>query len=223
MPRQRARRPWTAEDDAWLRRNFPGYPTFLVAYVADRSESAINVRAQKLGLRKTPEYLASPWACRLRRGGNVGAKTRFKKGQPAFNKGIKRPPGWAPGRMRETQFRKGERRGRAAELYQPIGTERISKDGYLERKVNDDMPLQQRWRAVHILLWEEHLGPLPPGFAVCFKNGDKRDIRIDNLALLSRADLMRRNTYHRYPKAVALAIQARGALTRAINRASRHA
>jgi hypothetical protein len=91
---------------------------------------------------KSEAYLASPAACRLRRGDNIGAPYRFTKGHVPANKGLRRP-GWGPGRMKETQFRKGERQGRAVKLYKPIGTERVSKDGYTERKINDGLPLQR--------------------------------------------------------------------------------
>jgi hypothetical protein len=123
--------------------------------------------------------------------------------------------------MRETQFKRGERRGVAVRLYKPIGSERISKDGYLERKVNDGLPLQKRWRAVHLILWESVNGPLPRGHAVAFKNGDKADIRIDNLELITRRELMARNTVHNLPKPVAQAVQLLGALRRQINRRTR--
>jgi len=98
--------------------------------------------------------------------------------------------------MRETQFQKGMRRGVAVQLYKPIGTERLSKDGYLERKVNDDLPLQARWRAVHLVEWERVNGQIPAGHALVFRNGDKTDIRLDNLELITRAALMKRNSVH---------------------------
>lgn len=214
--------PWQPEEIEILRRAYPHNRTDKIARVLGRSLTTVHGMAYKLGLRKTAKYLASPDACRLRRRGEVGKAHRFKKGQVPPNKGLRRP-GWAPGRMRETQFKKGVRQGVAVKLYQPIGTTRISKDGYLERKVNDDLPLQARWRAEHLLLWEEHLGPVPPGHMVIFKNGDRRDIRIDNLALISRAENMRRNTLHRYPKDVVQLIQLRGALNRKINRRSKQA
>lgn len=170
-----------------------------------------------LGVKKSAAYLASPEACRLRRGDNVGAAYRFTPGHVPANKGLRRP-GWFRGRMKETQFRKGERRGAAVELWKPIGTERISKDGYLERKVNDDLPRQRRWRAVHLLLWESTHGPVPKGHAIAFKNGDRTDIRLDNLECISRRELMSRNTVHNLPKPLAGAVQLLGALNRQIRR-----
>lgn len=144
------RRFWTAVDDAVLRDLYPDFPTAMIAREMQRSLSAVYARAAFLNLTKSQAYRDSPYASRLRRGDNVGARFRFQKGHVPANKGLRRP-GWSPGRMRETQFKKGVRRGVAVTLYKPIGTERLSKDGYLERKVNDNLPLQARWRAVHLM------------------------------------------------------------------------
>lgn len=212
-----SRRLWSRGDDAMLRDLYPDTPTSQVARRLGRTVAATYNRVFKLGLTKSPAYLASPAACRLRRGDQVGRAFRFPKGHVPANKGVRRP-GWGPGRMKETQFRKGERRGFAARLYKPVGTERISKDGYLERKVNDGLPLQARWRAVHLLVWEAAHGRVPRGHAVVFKNGNKRDVRLDNLECITRRELMARNTVHRLPKPLALTIQALGALQRKLNR-----
>lgn len=209
------RRFWTESELALVRELYPHKPTQAIADQLGRSLTTVYQRARILGLCKTAEYLASPDACRLRRGDNVGARSRFRSGHVPANKGLRRP-GYAPGRMRETQFRKGERNGVAVDLYKPIGTERISKDGYLERKVNDDLPLQARWRAVHLIVWEAANGPLPRGFAVSFLNRDKTDIRLENLALISRADLCRRNSIHNLPPELKGAITALGALKRRV-------
>lgn len=214
------RRPWSREDDRLLRGFYPNTPTPEVARRLRRTVAAVYGHAQKLGLAKSPAYLASPAACRLRRGDQVGARFRFPKGHVPANKGLRRP-GWGPGRMRETQFKKGVRRGVAVRLYKPIGTERISKDGYLERKVNDGLPLQSRWRSVHLLVWEAAHGPLPKSHAVTFKNGDRTDIRPENLELIHRRVLMARNTVHNLPKPLAQMIQLIGALRRKINRKAR--
>ena len=182
-----------------------------------RTVAATYNRADKLGLNKSPAYLASPAACRLRRGDRIGVRFRFPKGHVPANKGLRRP-GWGPGRMKETQFKKGMRQGVAVRLYKPIGTERTSKDGYLERKVNDGLPLQARWRAVHLLVWEAAHGPAPRGHAIVFRNGNKKDMRLDNLECITRAELMARNTVHRLPKPLAQTVQLLGALRRKINR-----
>lgn len=209
------KRLWSKADEATMRRIYPHTRTALIARQLRRSYTAICARAELLGLRKSAAYLASPAACRLRRGDHVGAATRYPKGHVPANKGLRRP-GWSPGRMKETQFKRGERRGVALKLWKPIGTERISKDGYRERKINDDLPRQARWRAAHLIVWEAVHGPLPKGHAVSFVNGDKDDIRLDNLELITRRELMRRNTVHHLPPELASTILALGALTRQI-------
>lgn len=205
---------WTDREVAVLTKLYPDIATAKIAKRLGMSVERVYSKAAGLGLKKSDVYLDSPAACRLRRGDNVGAAYRFKPGQYAWNTGMK---GLCIG-GKETQFKPGHRGGRALDVYQPVGAERISKDGYLQRKVNDDMPLQQRWRGVHILLWEEANGPLPAGHAIVFKDGNKKNIALDNFELVTRAELMRRNSYHNnYPKEVALAIQLRGALVRKIN------
>lgn len=216
------KRLWSEGEDAALRASYPNEPTAQIARRLRRGVHSVYLRAASLGLKKSREYLASPAACRLRRGDQVGKKFRFPKGHVPANKGLRRP-GWAPGRMRETQFRKGERSGVAVRLWKPIGTERVSKDGYLERKVNDDLPLQRRWRAVHLVIWEAEHGRLPKGHAVVFLNGDKSDIRLDNLGLISRQALMARNSVHNLPAPLKSTIQLLGALNRTIRRRTRHA
>lgn len=199
---------------AIVRDLYADMPTERLAELLGRSTSSTYNAAAKLGLHKSAQYMASPQACRLRQGDNVGAATRFHAGQTPWNKGMK---GLQMGGV-ATQYKPGNRSGKAVELHKPIGTERISKDGYLQRKINDDMPLHRRWRGVHLLLWEESHGPIPPGHAVVFKNGNKADIRLDNLELVSRGALMKRNSYHNYGKDIAQLVQLKGAVTRVINR-----
>lgn len=212
--------PWTASDDTMIRELYPDTPTKALAAAMGRSLATVYGRAKHLNVEKSEAFRASEASGRLR--GQHGAATRFQKGQPARNKGLRRP-GYSQGRgrMQETQFKKGERRGVAVRLYVPIGTERVTLDGYRSRKVNDEMPLQRRWRFVHVLMWEEANGPMPPGHAITFVNGDRTDLRLENLACISRAALGRRNNiWNRYPKELADTVQLMGALTRKINRRS---
>ena len=207
---------WSKREDKQLRALYPHMSTAKVAKQFGRSLESVNGRAQNLGLRKTQAYLDSPDACRLRRGDNVGAAFRFKKGLVPHNKGLRRP-GWFRGRMRETQFKKGQKPW----TWKPIGSLRFSKEGYLQRKISDTGYPPHDWVGVHILIWVEVHGPVPPGHAVTFKDGDKKHIVLDNLELISRAELMRRNTVHNLPPDLAQVIQLRGALNRRIRRMER--
>ena len=133
-------------------------------------------------------------ALRKRNGWATGRTGRFEKGQVSWNKGRACPEGQGgrhPNAVR-TQFRKGGRTGRANQVYKPIGTERVSEEGYLERKVHDGLPLQSRWQLVHRLRWQEMHGPVPADHALkCL--GDKLDTDPSNWVLVPRALLPRLN------------------------------
>lgn len=205
---------WTDSEVETLRKIYPDTPTPEVAKHFNRPVGQVYNKAHALGLRKSAEYLAGPHASRLRRGDNVGKDYRFKPGFTPWNKG---KPFKAGGRSHETQFKKGVLQGRAAEIAQPIGAERVTKDGYLQRKINNDLPMQSRWRAIHVIEWEAVNGPLPDGHLIIFKDGNKRNIALENLELITRAENMRRNTMHRYPKEITDAIRSRAVLNRRIN------
>lgn len=76
--------------------------------------------------------------------------------------------------------------------------------------------LRKRWRFVHVMLWEEANGPVPAGHTIAFRNGDKTDIRLENLECISRRELMRRNTVHNYPPELVQVMRLKGAITKRI-------
>lgn len=113
--------------------------------------------------------------------------TQFKKGHVPANKGQK---GISYPGMKATQFKKGNKPAN----WRPLGSERLSKDGYIEIKVQDGK-LNKNWRAKHIVIWEEHNGPLPKGHAVIFGDGNNRNFEPDNLILVSRKQLLGLNRH----------------------------
>lgn len=220
-------KPWTRAELKALAATYPDTPTRAVADLLGRPLSGVYRQASLLGLQKSNAYRASPAACRLRRGGEVGKEFRFKKGHVPANKGLRRP-GWAPGRMAETQFKKGEMSGAAQHNYVPIGSTRISKDGYLEIKTTDDPDLYpaRRWVAAHRLVWEAENGPIPPRHIIVFRPGMRTAIRaeitVDRLQCISLAENMARNSIHNYPKDIQDAVRSVAVLNRRINRVEKH-
>lgn len=105
-----------------------------------------------------------------RKGWMTGRTGQFFKGQVSHNAGMKGI--CAPG-SEKGWFKAGVRQGVASKLYKAIGTERVSKDGYIQRKINDDMPLQRRWRMVHLINWEAVNGALPKGHRLKCLDGDR--------------------------------------------------
>lgn len=207
------RNPWTPEEIEALTRLYADTPTSELASLFGRPGHSVYGKARKLGLAKSPAYLESPAACRLRRGDNIGKDFRFPKGHVPANKGLRRP-GYAVGRMRETQFEKGNK----PHNYMPIGSERLM-DGYLQRKISDTGYPPRDWKPVHRMLWEESNGPIPAGHVLIFKDGDRTNIVLSNLVLLSRAELAARNRmWTIYPRELAELMQLAGVLKRKINR-----
>lgn len=214
------KRLWSKADDRELRRVYPDEPNPAIARRLRRTVCAIYGRADKLGLHKSAAYLASPHACRLRRGDHVGARFRFSKGHVPANKGLRRP-GWGPGRMKATQFRRGALNGVALQRFKPIGSTRLV-DGYLYRKISAvPGPWTVNWKLESVLLWEAAHGPVRSGSTLVFRNHDRTDVRLDNLECITRRELMARNTVHNLPKPLARVVQLLGALNRQVRRRTR--
>lgn len=219
--------PWTPVELAVLRDLYADMPTAAIAKALGRSEKATYLRARMEGLRKSPALIAEMSRQAMRDPNHGGRRAQFVAGQPAWNKGLKGVVGVQEA-CRATQFKKG-RPAHEARNYLPIGSLRVSKDGYLERKVTDDPSIvpARRWVGVHRLVWEAANGPTPAGRAVAFLPGQRTaveaEITLDRLECVSRVELMRRNSVHtKYPPELARLAQLRGAITRQINKRAKH-
>lgn len=206
---------WSEEELATLARMWPTHTAPEIrAVIPHRSLGSIYEAVHRLGLQKDPEWQAMR---RKRETENLrkhGKQYRFRKGQKPHNKGRKGITGSHPN-TQKSWFKKGFDNGKSL----PVGTERVNTDGYLMRKV-DNKPHAGRdgnWRFVHRELWIEHHGPIPKSHAVVFRNGDKLDVRLENLELVSRIELMARNSFTNYPEEVQAAIRAQSRLTRVLN------
>lgn len=216
-------RPWTEEEISLLREFYPHFHTDQVAAAVGRPTASCYAKASQLGLHKTERYLASADAGRVARGRQHPSMiaSRFKPGQVSWNKGTNFTAG---GRSAETRFKPGRPAHESAN-YMPIGSHRINADGYIERKVTDDPSIfpARRWVAVHRLVWIEANGPVPAGHVVVFKPGRRTTelelITLDAVELVTRQELMRRNSYHtNYPPEVRALVQLKGAIQRQVNR-----
>ncbi|OLS02408.1 HNH endonuclease signature motif containing protein [Tissierella creatinophila] len=76
-----------------------------------------------------------------------------------------------------------------------MGTERITKDGYIQVKIRDGKQ-QRNWRGKHILEWEKVNGSLPEGHAIIFGDGNNRNFDINNLICVSRKQLLGLNRHN---------------------------
>jgi len=214
------RRKWSDAEIELLEREYPTRPSRELATLLGVDLSSLQKKTSLLGLKKTAEFLASPASGRLTpESCEIGKPHRFPPGHVSPNK-FPRGPGYAPGRMAETQFKKGQRDRK----WTPIGTIRISSNGYALRKVRD-VPRAGRfnWEFVHRLVWAEANGPIPPGHVVSFRPGrfttDAEKIAVDALELITHAEHLRRHSMHtNYPPEVVQLIQLKGVVRRVINR-----
>lgn len=202
---------WNPHEERRLAAFYADIPAPILAKAFRRPVYAVYNKARALGLRRNPAWLNEAGRKVARDPASVAH--RFQRGHQSWNAGMK---GWkAGGRSEETRFKKGNR----PHTWRPIGSER-DLEGYLQVKVTDTGYPPRDWRCVHVMLWEKHHGPVPSGHAVVFRDGNRRNIVIDNLELITRGELMRRNTIHRYPPELKQAIRAAGKLRRTIERAT---
>lgn len=111
--------------------------------------------------------------------GIVGGQ--FQKGQVSWNKGRK-------GSMSPEQYRKCAatmfKKGNIPQNHRPIGSERIDRDGYILIKVEEP----NKWKPKHRVLWEKTNGPIPKKHRLIFADGNRQNITLDNLILVSYAE-----------------------------------
>lgn len=135
----------------------------------------------ELTLVQVKSYLSR---CKIR----LGTYGYFKKGSVPANKGKKMPLEIYE-KVAKTMFRPGNQ----PKNILPVGTERVSKDGYIEIKVANP----NKWMSKARYIWEQHTGePLKRNETVIFLDGDKLNLKIDNLAKVTRSQLARLNQNH---------------------------
>lgn len=115
------------------------------------------------------------------------ADTRFQPGLVPWNKGL---AGYrAGGRSAETRWKPGN----IVWHQMPVWSYRQETDGYWYFKFRQEAPpgfSRRDWLAVHRLNWEAAHGPLAPGQVVVLLDTDPSHCELDNLACLTRRELV---------------------------------
>lgn len=112
---------------------------------------------------------------------NSGLTGKFRKGQTPHNKG-KKMPKEVYEKVKHTMFAKGN----VPPNHRPVGSERISKDGYIEVKVAEP----NKWRLKQRVVYEEAKGKIPEGCTIIFLDGNKQNCNIDNLRCITWSELL---------------------------------
>ena len=161
----RVKHRWTKEEKEYLSEITPGrHYKEILEMMNDKFEYQFTFRQVKSAI--------------IRFNLKTGFNGRFEKGHvPAIKgtKGIMKP--------NKTSFKKGHVHWNK----KPIGSERVSVDGYTEIKVADP----DKWRLKHRVMYEKyHNVVLNPKQLVIFADGDKSNMSKENLLLVDNNQLL---------------------------------
>lgn len=107
-------------------------------------------------------------------------KGQFKKGHIPWNKG--RSVRLSP----HSEFKPGEHVGKEHPSWKG-GVQVTSNDGvYIYTGINKRIRRPRK-------IYEDHHGPIPKGYVIYHKDGDKLNDQIENLEAISRKELLQRN------------------------------
>lgn len=163
----KTRRRYTGEEIDFLRKNAPGrHYHEIVEMFNKKFEYQIDAKKLKYTLRNHNI--------------SIGLSGQFEKGIIPHNKGKK-----FPGTGNRTTFRKGA----TPHNKMDVGEDTITTDGYVKTKIAEP----DVWEYKHKLIWKEKNGPIPEGHSVIFADGNKLNLDIDNLLLVSKAELLMMN------------------------------
>ena len=162
----------------------PEYTDFLMEYIPGHTEGEIREAFnERFGIILTEGNIGNFKHKHHIKSGTHGG--RFEKGHKPMNKGQKMSSE-IYAKLAPTMFKKGQ----VPQNHRPVGSERISIDGYIEIKVKDP----RTWRLKHRVIYEQYYGiKLTSNDAIIFLDGNRLNLEIDNLYRMTRAELVRYN------------------------------
>ena len=196
---------WTDAERDYMRQHYPNTDSQEIAAHLGRSMFSVYQHANSNALKKSAEFNKAMYANVGAKLKSRGVKSRFKAGDRPWNLQKKMPA--HPNSM-VTQFKKGQ----LPHTHLPVNTVILDCEGVQKIKVAEP----NKWEYLHRRTWELANGPVPAGLVVAFKNGDSKNTQLSNLELITRAELMARNTIHRYPAELKSVIRTHKKLVRKI-------
>ncbi|CAM3697516.1 HNH endonuclease signature motif containing protein [Xenorhabdus thuongxuanensis] len=160
---------YTPEMEGWMRQHYllrldKLTFAFNQQFNVTRSSEAINALRKRLKLK-------------------TGRSGCFVKGHSPANKGTKGLTSSNSG-----SFKKNNR----PHNYLAIGSEAVTKDGYIKIKVAEP----NKWKLKHRVVWEQHYGQIPKGGVIKFIDDNKQNCVIENLMLISQQENAVINRYY---------------------------
>ena len=117
-----------------------------------------------------------------------GIDSTFKKGQTPANKGKK----WSEFLTEEQQEKARKtcyQKGHIPKQHREVGEERITAEGKWQVKIAES----NVWKSKHVIVYEEAYGKIPEGMNLIFADGNKLNINLDNLLLVTDSELLQMN------------------------------
>ena len=172
----------TEEQHNWLINNYKGICNLELTNMLNRKFNTTFTIKQIKGY-KNNHHLDS------------GLTGQFVKGQISWNKGKK----WNEFMSKEGQHNSRKtcfKKGNNPANMDPVGTEKWKcshskrdDEGFLYVKIQDKHG-RFNWKQKHRVIWEQAYGEIPKGYKVIFKDGNRHNIMLDNLALVSNAEML---------------------------------
>ncbi len=196
---------FTPDEDQFLRDNYLTIPAKRMAKMLGRTEGTARQRMKLLGIVVPPEVVQ-----------RFKEESYIKKGNVSFNKGKKQTDYCSPEAIAKSAKTRFKKQGLPANtLYDGAIVSRRDKTGRNYKWIRIS---QAHWKMLHVYNWEQVHGPIPQDMIVVFKDKDCSNCEVSNLEMITRAQNMKRNTLHNYPKEIVTTIQLLGAMKRQINK-----
>lgn len=124
-----------------------------------------------------------------------GVNCTFQKGQEPYTKGKKWAEYMSP-KGQENCRKNTYKKGNTPENVLPLGSVRKTPDGYLIIKVQSRGGQWDRWKLLQQKVWEDEHGPVPEGHVLTFKDGNRENVTLDNLVLVTQEENAMLTTLH---------------------------
>lgn len=209
------RKLFTKKEDAFIKQNYLNMTMSAIARKLKRSKFGVRHRLQILGISIPAEV--------LKERSKIGL---YRKGAIPMNKGKKQSEYMSAEAIENSKsfrFKKGNI------PHNSIG----KKDGdivvrHQNKKINNPKPYKYirlalgKWYPLHQKIWQDENGKVPEGMCIWFKDGDTLNCTIDNLELITRAEIMSRNTISQYPEELKQTIILTNKIKRKIESHEKH-
>lgn len=153
------------------------YPAEVQAFICENYKGTgykqmVRLIYQRFGLIYTEKQIRAYYRNNKLNSGLLG--NRFERGKVNCRK---KKRTWSP-ENEKTWFKKGN----IPHNHVPVGTERLRSSGYIWVKIAEP----KKWRMKHLVIWEEANGPIPKGYKVYFRDGNRENCTLENLMLIEQ-------------------------------------